>query len=79
MEKLVAGLAAHPEIGLRDYQRVQRMVNEGEIYEQGEGRLALIFRDGDADYRGQCVTYTPGRYERLGTMGSVLSSARRIR
>lgn len=33
----------------------------------------------DADFRGQCVTYGPGRYERLGTMGSILSSARRVR
>ena len=33
----------------------------------------------DADFRGQCVTYAPGRYERLGAMGSILSSARRKR
>lgn len=33
----------------------------------------------DADFRGQCVTCGPGRYERLGTMGSILSSARRVR
>lgn len=33
----------------------------------------------DADFRGQCVTYSPGRYERLGVMGSILSSARRVR
>ncbi len=33
----------------------------------------------DDNFRGQCVTYGPGRYERMGTMGSILSSMRRVR
>jgi hypothetical protein len=32
-----------------------------------------------ADFGGRCMTYGPGRYERLGAMGNMISSVRRVR
>ena len=32
-----------------------------------------------ADFRGQCMTYGPGRYERLGNLNYQISSMRRVR
>jgi hypothetical protein len=32
-----------------------------------------------ADFGGRCMTYGPGRYERLGPMGNMISSVRRVR
>lgn len=32
-----------------------------------------------ADFRGQCMTYGPGRYERLGSLHNGISSIRRVR
>ncbi len=32
-----------------------------------------------ADFRGQCVTYGPGRYDRLGGLNNAISSLRRVR
>ncbi|MDQ1817914.1 beta/gamma crystallin-related protein [Massilia sp. CCM 9210] len=32
-----------------------------------------------ADFGGRCVTFGPGRYERLGPMGNLISSVRRLR
>lgn len=33
----------------------------------------------DADFRGQCMTYGPGRYDRLGGLHNAISSLRRVR
>jgi hypothetical protein len=33
----------------------------------------------DADFRGQCMTYGPGRYDRLGSLHNAISSIRRVR
>ncbi len=32
----------HPEVGTTDYQRGQRIIDEGELYEQGPGRLVAL-------------------------------------
>lgn len=32
-----------------------------------------------ADFRGQCLTYGPGRYDRLGSLNNQISSMRRVR
>ena len=32
-----------------------------------------------ADFRGQCLTYGPGRYDRLGSLNAQISSMRRVR
>ncbi len=32
-----------------------------------------------ADFRGQCLVYGPGRYDRLGTMHNAITSVRRVR
>ncbi|NHZ83676.1 hypothetical protein F2P44_31075 [Massilia sp. CCM 8695] len=46
---------------------------------------ALIVHQGEwefckhADFGGRCVTFGPGRYDRLGPMGNLISSVRRVR
>ncbi|UUZ50089.1 beta/gamma crystallin family protein [Massilia sp. B-10] len=32
-----------------------------------------------ADFRGQCMVYGPGRYDRLGSLDNQISSIRRVR
>jgi hypothetical protein len=32
-----------------------------------------------SDFRGQCMTYGPGRYDRLGSLNNAISSIRRVR
>lgn len=41
----------HPEIGATDYAIAQRIVDEGEIYEQESGRLIMLWRHGETLYR----------------------------
>lgn len=43
---LVEHLGAHPEISLADYQRVQAMVDDGEVYQQGDERIILLSQQG---------------------------------
>ena len=38
---LVEHSIAHPEIGITDYQRLQKMLDEGELYEQEDRRVAI--------------------------------------
>jgi len=49
-ESLAAHVKAHPEIGLADYLQVQRILDEGEVYRQGEERLVYL-AIGKATYR----------------------------
>ena len=39
---LIEHLAAHPEIGLEQYQLVPQMLDEGEVYQQGDERIVLL-------------------------------------
>lgn len=39
-------LAAHPEIGLADYQLLQKMVDQGEVYAQDDRRIILLSEQG---------------------------------
>ena len=41
----------HPEIGAADYALAQRIVDEGEIFEQAPGRLVVLWRHGGKLYR----------------------------
>lgn len=45
-ESLAAHVAKHPEITLADYRRIQRILDEGAVYRQGEARLIYITLDG---------------------------------
>lgn len=43
---LIEHLDRHPEIGLTEYQLVQRMIDDGEIYQDGANRIALLAVNG---------------------------------
>lgn len=43
---LIEHLAAHPEVGVLDYQRLQRMLDEGEVYQQSDERIVLLSEQG---------------------------------
>ena len=43
---LVEHSIAHPEIGITDYQRLQKMLDEGELYEQEDRRVVLLSDQG---------------------------------
>jgi len=45
-ESLAEHLAKHPEIGLSDYRKIQRLLDEGKVYRQGENRMVYITLDG---------------------------------
>lgn len=45
-DSLIEHIAAHPEIGLADYQRVQEMIDEGEVYQQGDQRFVILSTKG---------------------------------
>jgi len=39
-------LLSHPEIGLADYRKIQTILEEGEVYRQGDERLIYLALDG---------------------------------
>jgi hypothetical protein len=41
----------HPEVSAADYALAQRILDEGELYEQGPGRIVALWRVGDKLYR----------------------------
>lgn len=41
----------HPEVSAADYALAQRILDEGELYEQGPGRIVALWRAGDKLYR----------------------------
>lgn len=43
---LSAHLERHPEIGLADYQKIPDILDQGEVYQQGDDRLVYLARDG---------------------------------
>jgi len=46
-ETLVTHIAKHPEIGLADYRKIQRLLDESrEVYRQGDDRLIYVTLDG---------------------------------
>lgn len=45
-ESLAAHLESHPEITLSDYQKIPDILDQGEVYRQGEGRLVYLALDG---------------------------------
>lgn len=45
-ETLLEHLKKHPEIGIDEYRMIPGIVDEGEVYRQGEERLVLLKRDG---------------------------------
>lgn len=45
-ESLAAHVVSHPEITLADYRKIQRLLDEGEVYRQGEERLVYLTLDG---------------------------------
>jgi SPP1 gp7 family putative phage head morphogenesis protein len=49
-QSLIEHLAAHPEVGIDAYQDLQKMVDEGEVYQQGDQRIVLL-HVGDKLYR----------------------------
>lgn len=52
---LVEHLAAHPEIGVDDYAKLPRLVEQGEVYEDGGSRILLLAIDG-VTYRAAIKT-----------------------
>jgi hypothetical protein len=43
---LDAHVAKHPEIGLDDYAKIQKIIDQGDIYRQGDERLVYLALDG---------------------------------
>lgn len=41
----------HPEIGAADYAKAQRIIDDGDLYEQAPGRVIALYQDGDTLYR----------------------------
>lgn len=41
----------HPEIGVTEYALAQRILDEGEVYRQDEGRLIALWQNGEVLYR----------------------------
>ncbi len=49
-ESLAAHLKKHPEVGLEDYLKIPTILEQGEVYKQGEQRLIYLML-GDVRYR----------------------------
>ena len=47
----IDGHRHHPEIGAAEYRLAQRILDEGELYEQSPGRLLALWRQGETLYR----------------------------
>jgi hypothetical protein len=45
-ESIDTHLEKHPEVGLVDYRKVQDIIDNGQIYQQGSARLIYITDDG---------------------------------
>ena len=45
-ESLAAHLKKHPEVGLEDYLKIPTILEQGEVYKQGDQRLIYLAIDG---------------------------------
>ncbi|MDM4768626.1 phage minor head protein [Solimonas sp. SE-A11] len=43
---LIEHIAAHPEIGLADYQKLQKIIDQGEVYKADDRRIMLLALEG---------------------------------
>ncbi|MGK5081555.1 hypothetical protein [Janthinobacterium sp. HLX7-2] len=43
---LAAHVEKHPEVTLEDYQKIPDILDQGEVYQQGDARLVYLARDG---------------------------------
>ncbi|MCW5223511.1 hypothetical protein D5041_07855 [Verminephrobacter aporrectodeae subsp. tuberculatae] len=59
-DSLAAHVARHPEITLADYRKIQTILDKGEVYKQGETRLAYLAIDG-VTYRAALKRTLNGR------------------
>ncbi len=59
-ESLAAHVKSHPEIALADYRKIQRLMDEGEVYRQGDTRLVYLAIDG-VTYRAALKRTQDGR------------------
>lgn len=59
-ESLAAHVDKHPEITLADYRKIQQVLDEGEVYQQGESRLVYI-KLGGVTYRAALKRTADGR------------------
>lgn len=60
-ESLAEHLVAHPEIGIDDYRKIQKIMDQGEVYLQPAGRVVFLSFDGRL-YRAAVKT-TRARHE----------------
>jgi hypothetical protein len=59
-ESLAAHAAKHPEITLADYRKIQSIIDQGDVYKQGDARLIYITL-GDVTYRAALKRTADGK------------------
>jgi hypothetical protein len=59
-ESLAAHVARHPEIRITDYRKIQRLLDEGQVYRLGDERLVYLTVDG-VPYRAALKRTRDGR------------------